>query len=98
VTIERRCFLSSLSSEVRAFASAARAHRGVEHGLHWILALAFREDECRVRVGHGAENFAILRHVALTLLRQERTTHCGIKAIRLLCEWDESYLRKVLAD
>jgi predicted transposase YbfD/YdcC len=97
VTLETRYFLSSLSGEVQAFASAVRAHWGVENGLHWILDVAFREDESRVRVGHGAENLAILRHVALNLLRQEHTAKCGVKAKRLLCGWDESYLLKVLA-
>jgi hypothetical protein len=62
-----------------------------------VLDLAFREDDCRVRSAHAAENFAILRHIALNLLRRETATKIGIKAKRLKCGWDETYLRHALA-
>jgi predicted transposase YbfD/YdcC len=68
----------------------------VENGLHWILDVAFREDESRVRVGDGAHNLGVLRHTALNLLRQERTAKCGLKAKRHLAGWDLHYLLKVL--
>ena len=97
MSIETRYFLSSLAGTVQAFAGAVRAHWGVENGLHWIVDVAFREDESRVRVGHGPENLALLRHIARNLLRQERTAKCGVKARRLMCGWDESYLLKGLA-
>ena len=61
-----------------------------------MLDIAFREDECRVREGHSAQNFAILRHIALNLLRQDRTTKLGGKAKRLKAGWDEPYLRQIL--
>ncbi len=96
VTRESRYYLTSLGSAVQTFASAVRDHWGVENGLHWILDLAFREDESRVRVGHGSQNLAVLRHVALNLLRQEHTAKVGVKAKRLMAGWDESYLLKVL--
>lgn len=57
----------------------------------------FREDESRVRVGHGQEHFAVLRQIALHLLRRETTTRCGIKARRLMAGRDEAYLLKALA-
>ena len=57
----------------------------------------FAEDGCRVRVGHAAETFAVLRHLALNLLRQERSTTVGIKAKRLKAAWDHDDLLKVLA-
>ena len=64
--------------------------------LHWVLDVTFREDDCRIRKGYGAQNFAVLRHIALNLLKQEQTTKCGIKNKRLQAGWDEAYLFKVL--
>jgi len=60
------------------------------------LDIAFREDESRVRVGNSPQNFAVLRHIALNLLRQETTATCAIKAKRLKAGWSEDYLLKVL--
>ena len=68
----------------------------IENGLHWKLDIAFREDDSRVRKGNGAQNFAIVRHIALNLLNQEKTAKCGIQAKRLKAGWDEKYLLKVL--
>ncbi len=51
--------------------------------MHWVLDMAFREDLSRVRVGHGAHNFSLLRRLALNLLRQDHTARCGIKDRRL---------------
>ena len=81
---------------MRTFAEAARGHWGIENGLHWILDVAFREDDSRVRVDHGAENVAILRRIALNLLRQDTTTKAGIHARRLKAGWDELYLLHLL--
>ena len=80
-----------------AFGRAVRAHWGIETGLHWVLDIAFREDESRARAGASAANLVVLRHIAMNLLKQERTAKVGIKNTRLKAAWDERYLLKVLA-
>ena len=74
-----------------------RRHWRIENSLHWILDIAFREDESRLRKDHGAQNFAILRHIALNLLKQETTCKLGVFNKRLKAAWDLDYLRTVLA-
>ena len=94
---ERRYYLTSLPGEARAFGAAVRSHWGVENGLHWVLDIAFQEDASRMRKDHSQQNFIILRHMALNLLKQEQTAKCGIKARRLKAGWSVDYLRQVLA-
>ena len=73
-----------------------RQHWGIENGLHWTLDVAFDEDACRVRIDHAPENFAIIRHIALNLLKQEKTAKGGVKTRRHRAGWDEAYLDRVL--
>jgi predicted transposase YbfD/YdcC len=96
ISEETRYYLSSLPGTARVFAEAVRDHWSIENGEHWILDIAFREDESRVRQGHAAQNLAVLRRLALNLLRQESTSKVGVKAKRLKAAWDENYLLSVL--
>jgi predicted transposase YbfD/YdcC len=95
-SIEDRHFIGSATLLATEALSATRAHWHVENSLHWVLDIAFREDESRLRKGNGPQNFALLRHIALNALKQEQTAKLGVKNKRLKAGWDEAYLLKVL--
>lgn len=95
-TVKRRYFISSLEGNAEQLLYAIRGHWGIENQLHWVLDIAFREDECRLRTGNGAQNFAVLRHIALNLLRGEQTLVASIHGKRLRAGWDQDYLLRVL--
>lgn len=95
-SVEVRYYLSSLESKADKHLQTIRTHWTIENQLHWVLDVAFDEDRCRVRKEHAAQNFAILRHCALNLLKQETSTKCGIQAKRKKAGWSNDYLLKVL--
>lgn len=97
VSIESRYYISSLPGDAQQLLWAVREHWSIENRVHWVLDIAFREDESRVRKGHGQQNLATMRHMALNLLGQETTSKGGVKAKRLRAGWDEDYLIKVLS-
>ncbi len=97
VSTERRYYISSLPGDnAKQVARAIRKHWGVENDLHWSLDVAFREDENRVRKDNGPENLAMLRHIAINLLKNEKTAKVGVKNKRLKAGWSEEYLLRVL--
>jgi len=96
-SVEQRYYLSSLDGQdPQRMLALIRGHWGVENALHWSLDISFREDDCRIRQGHAAENFSRLNRIALNLLKSETQEKVGIKTKRLRCGWDHDYLLKVL--
>jgi len=95
-SIERRYYISSLENDAKTILHAVRAHWQVENSVHWVLDVCFREDDSRIRKGHGAENFAILRAIALNLIKQEKTVKRSVQGKRLLAGWRNDYLAKII--
>ena len=94
---EKRYYLMSLPLDAQRFANAVRGHWGIENQLHWRLDVAFREDQSRTTAGHSGENLAVIRHIAINLLSQEKSAKGGTHAKRLKAGWDDQYLFQVLA-
>lgn len=95
-TCEVRYYISSLPGEPERLNQVIRTHWTIENQLHWVLDVTFREDDSRIRQGHAAENMAVLRHIALNLLKQEQSAQIGIQNKRLRAGWDNDYLLKIL--
>lgn len=96
-SVEDRYHITSLPGHADHLLTIIRSHWGVENELHWSLDVTFRDDDCRVRKGNGAQNFSILRRLALNLLKREETAKIGLKAKRLKAGWDTDYLLTVLS-
>jgi predicted transposase YbfD/YdcC len=93
---QTRYFISSLPAKAKTILKAKRSHWKIENQVHWVLDIAFREDESRVRKDHSAENLAVLRHLALNLLKRDKTAKGGIHAKRLQAGWNHDYLLSIL--
>jgi len=97
VAEETRYFISSLdANDPKRLERVVRAHWAIENNLHWVLDVAFDEDSNRTRKGHSAENLAVIRHIALNLIKAEKTSKVGVKIKRLKAGWDNDYLLRIL--
>lgn len=89
ISVECRYYISSLPGDNAAqLARTIRSHWAVENSLHWVLDVAFREDESRIRAGYAAENFGVVRQIALNLLKKEKSLKVGIANKRLNAGWE----------
>jgi predicted transposase YbfD/YdcC len=93
---ETRYYISSLPGNAQRILQAVRCHWHIENRLHWVLDVTFNEDDCRIRTDNAPQNMAVLRHMALNLLKQEQSTKRSLRGKRLKAGWDEKYLAKVL--
>lgn len=94
-SVERRYYLSSLPLNAREFARAVRGHWAIENKLHWVMDVVFGEDQSRARAGYAAQNLALLRRLALNLLKKE-TKKRSLRGKQKDAGWDHAYLLKVL--
>jgi predicted transposase YbfD/YdcC len=92
---ERRYYLSSAKLDAEAFARAVRSHWGIENRLHWVLDVVFKDDLTRLRTGHAPENMAVVKHMAMNLLRQAKPT-ISVKNRRKRAGWNTSYLESLI--
>lgn len=96
-SVENRFYISSRKSmSAKQALAGVRGHWSIDNQLHWVLDVAFREDDCRVRAANAAANFSAVRQLALGLLKQRTETKVGIKNRRLMAGWDDSFLLRVI--
>ena len=95
---DRRYFLCSLATtDAAAVGAYVRDHWSIENPLHWTLDVTFREDDCRIRDGHGPENFALLRKLAVVLLKRTPFGRRSLTQRQKLADRNPEYLASVLA-
>lgn len=93
---ETRYFLASFVAGAKDFAAAIRDHWGIENGLHWVMDMAFRDDECRIRAKNAPTNFATIKHAASNLLRTSKGKE-SLQLKRHFAAWDTDFLYEVVA-
>ncbi|MEX3613568.1 MAG: ISAs1 family transposase, partial [Burkholderia gladioli] len=97
VEAEIRYFLSSCDDAPEVLAQAIRQHWRIENSLHWVLDVTFREDDCRVRERTAVRNFALLRKIALNLVRRHQGSRASVRGHRKMAAWDNGYMQQVLS-
>ena len=93
---ESRFYISSLAACAARVGLAIRGHWGVENGLHWVMDMVFRDDECRIRTGNAPANFATVKHMASNLLRRAPGKD-SLRVKRKVAAWDDDYLAAIVA-
>ena len=96
ITTERRYFISNLPACAEEFARIVRGHWGIENTLHYVLDVAFKEDDCRIRTGKGPENMALIRKIALTVARSDKGSKSSIAGRIKEMAWSDSYMEQLL--
>ena len=95
---ETRYFITSLSHEAQQLSQSIRGHWSIENQLHWVLDVGFNEDNSRIRKDNAPENLAIIRHIALNLLKQNKSGKGSIRSKRNRAGWDNNYLLEILTN
>ena len=92
---ETRYYLSSLPGDAQQIGQAVRSHWDVENGLHWVMDMVFRDDECRIRSQNAPANFTTIKHMASNLLRRGKGKS-SMRASRHGAAWNEDFLYSLL--
>ena len=95
-TVEKRYYISSLSAQAERIGQIIRLHWGIEAKLHWHLDVTFNEDKSKIRAGHGAENFSLLKRCVLNLIKADTTEKASVSLKRRMAGWDPVYRLKLL--
>ena len=93
---ETRFYITSLTAGAERIGAAIRGHWGIENGLHWVMDMVFRDDECRIRKKNAPANFATVKHMASNLLRQAPGKD-SLRVKRKVAAWDDDYLATIIA-
>jgi predicted transposase YbfD/YdcC len=93
---ETRFYITSLALPADHVGPMIRNHWAIENGLHWVLDMIFREDECRVRTDQAPANLTTLKHIALNLMRRS-TSKDSLRVKRKVAAWDDEYLASLIA-
>ncbi len=95
-TVERRHYISSLKSSAERIGEIIRLHWGIENKVHWHLDVNFNEDKTKVRAGHGAENFSLLKRCVLNLVKADTTEKDSVSLKRRMAGWSPAYRLRLL--
>ena len=96
-TIDTSYFISNKKDKASFFLTAVRSHWGIENCLHWVLDVVFKEDYCRKRKDNPAENFNLIRKMALNIIRTKKNNpKLSLRGARLKAGWDGGYLNEML--
>jgi predicted transposase YbfD/YdcC len=96
-TVGTRYFMSDVEDNTKECANSVRCHWGIENSLHWVLDVALKEDDCRIRKDNASQDFAVMGQITVNLLRKEKCVKWGIKNKQFLAAMDNNYLERVLA-
>jgi predicted transposase YbfD/YdcC len=95
-SVETRYFISSLENNAQKLAEGIRGHWSIENSLHWVLDIAFQEDNSRIRKDNAPANFAVLRHIAVNIISQNKSRKLSVRSKRFLATLDEEYSTELL--
>lgn len=95
-SVETRYFISSLENDAQKLAEAIRGHWSIENSLHWVLDVAFKEDNSRIKKENTRANFAVLRHIAVNVISQNKSRKLSVRSKRSLATLDEEYSIELL--